>query len=179
MSDHDRMTNPGRPATASPEAFGRAFAACTRDALLTFRNTVGQCVGLCAAVSWRLAENGVPNKVALGSLTCGGILAFEYSGPFVTDGSNPSTWDGHAWIEFPGGVIGEPSLLRTAKAAPRQSNLRQSLERQGVIDKGAFLLPESDALAAFGLKYTRMAYLAQGDFEPLIRGLIATNEPSP
>ncbi|TXN73418.1 hypothetical protein [Methylobacterium sp. WL6] len=179
MSDHDRITNPDRHVTASPEGFGRAFATCTTDALRNFRNTVGQCVGLCAAISWRLTKDGVPNKVALGSLSCGGIPSFEYSGPFVTDRSNSSAWDGHAWIEFPGGVIGEPSLLRTAKAAPRHSNLRQSLERQGLIDKGAFLLPESEALADLGLKYTRMAYLAEGEFEPLIRGLIATNEPPP
>lgn len=176
------MTRPphfDRPRLAMPEAPGKAFAARTKDALLAFRNTVGQCVGLCAAISLRLTEDGVPNKVALGSLSCGGILAFRYGGPFVADGSSPVDWDGHAWIEFPGGIIGEPSLLRTAKAAPRQSNLRQSLERQGIIDKGAFLLPESEALAALGLKYEREAYLAEADFEPVIRGLIATNDAPP
>ncbi|MCJ2093116.1 hypothetical protein MKK67_11500 [Methylobacterium sp. J-072] len=173
------MSDPDQPVTATPEAVRKAFATCTTDALRMFRNTVGQCVGLCAAISWRLTEDGVPNKVALGSLSCGGVPAFEYSGPFVTDGSSPVDWDGHAWIEFPGGIIGEPSLLRTAKAAPRQSNLRQSLERQGVIDKGAFILPGRDTLAVFGLKYTRMAYLAEGDFDPLIHGLIATNNASP
>ncbi|GJE14577.1 hypothetical protein [Methylobacterium longum] len=173
------MSDPNQHVTATPEAFRKAFAACTKDALLTFRNTDKQCVGLCAAISWSLTEDGVPNKVALGSLSCEGVLAFKYSGPFVTDGSVPLDWDGHAWIEFPGGIIGEPSLLRTAKAAPRQSNLRQSLERQGLIDKGAFILPENDTLAAFGLKYTRMAYLAAGDFDPLIRGLVAMNPPAP
>lgn len=173
------MPDPDQHVTATPEAFGKAFAACTRDALLTFRNTTGQCVGLCAAISWALTQDGVSNKVALGSLYCGGVPAFVYSGPFSTALSDTIVWDGHAWIEFPSGIIGEPSLLRTAKAAPRENYLRQTLERLGIIDKGAFLLPESDALAAFGLKYTRMAYLAEGDFDPLIHGLIATNPPAP
>ncbi|OAI23823.1 hypothetical protein A1351_18715 [Methylosinus sp. R-45379] len=159
-----------------PEELKAAFSKCAVDALATFPKTAGQCVALCAYISARLTEDSIANRVALGSLSCNGVKTFQYKKPISVAPSGSSVWDGHAWIEFPDGVIGEPSLFRTAKAFPKHSSLRQNLEAHGLIDRGAILISASDALKDYGLKYRQRTYLKEAAFVPLIHGLMAINE---
>jgi hypothetical protein len=158
-----------------PEELKAAFSRRSMEALTSFPNTIGQCAALCAYISARLTEDSIANRVALGSLSCNGVKAFQYKKPIPAMPSASTVWDGHAWIEFPDGVIGEPSLFRTARAAPKQSNLRQNLETHGLIGRGAILIAASDALIDYGLKYRQITYLNEEAFLPLIDGLMTVN----
>jgi hypothetical protein len=163
----------------TPDDIKAPFRKRAVEALTVFPDTIGQCAALCAYISARLTEDSIPNKVALGSLSCNGIKAFHYNKPIPAMPSASMVWDGHAWIEFSGGIIGEASLFRTARAAPPQSNLRQNLEAHGLLGRGAILIAANDALADYGLKYRQKTYLAESAFPILIDGLIAINKGRP
>jgi hypothetical protein len=163
------------PASSS-ESLNEAFSKRALEALTAFPDTIGQCVALCAYISARLTEDSIANRVALGSLSSNGVKAFQYRKPVTAISSASTVWDGHAWIELAGGMIGEPSLFRTARAAQRQSNLRQNLEAHGLIGKGAILISAADALKDYGLKYRQKGYLQEAAFPRLIEGLIAMNK---
>ena len=154
-----------------------AFQNRAREMLALFPRTEGQCVGLCACISAKLDEDRIPHSVALGSLSCNGIKAFQYVKAFPSKPSGPIVWDGHAWIEFSHGYIGEPSLLRTARVLPDTSNIKQHLQSLGIIGKGAILLNEQ-AKQKMGLKYTRKAILRPSLIASLAAGLISINDSS-
>lgn len=160
-----------------PEEVKNSFESHTVDALTIFPNTVGQCVALCAYISSKIREDNVECKVALGSLSCGGIKTFQYIKAFS---SNPNVskfteWDGHAWIEFGDDFIGEPSLIRTANARPIGSNLRSHLTKLDMLGRGAFLSSKEDIKLNMHLKYTRKNILKDRMIKPLIAGLFELN----
>lgn len=144
------------------------------SALSRFRFTTGQCVGLCAYISKNLKALGVENTVALGSLTCAGVKAFQYTKPIQQRPKTLVNWDGHAWIELSDGFVVEPSLLRTARAAPPSSNLRRHLENLDMLERGALLMYPEDR-KVFELKYVRKAVLKENRYDEMIEGLIFLN----
>ncbi len=146
------------------------FRDSATSALRRFPHTVGQCVGLCAYISRDLKGRGVSNEVALGSLTCAGIRVFKYNKPIPARPKRLVDWDGHAWIEFADGVVGEPSLLRTARNKPNNSNIKRHLHELGFLN-GWALLMSRDEQRNFGLKYVRKQILKEDRFDNLIGGL--------
>ena len=152
------------------EGFGKR----TRDALDAFPNTVGRCVNLCAYISARLRDDGILNEVCLGSLSCNGTKTFQYRKAFPRNPKGPVEWYGHAWLEFSDGRIGEPSLIRTARAQPANNNLRRHLEILGFLNRGAVLMRKEGAIRN-GFKYTKKSILGRELERPLIEGLLAVN----
>ncbi len=152
------------------EGFGKRAT----EALAAFPNTVGRCVNLCAYISARLRDDGILNEVCLGSLSCNGTKTFQYRKAFPRNPKGPVEWDGHAWLEFSDGRIGEPSLMRTARAQSEHSNLRRHLEMLEILDRGAVLMSKEDATRN-GFKYTRKSILGRELERPLIEGLLAVN----
>lgn len=150
------------------------FGKRATEALAAFPNTIGRCVNLCAFISARLRDDGIMNDVCLGSLSCSGKKAFQYRKPFPRNPKGPIEWDGHAWLEFSDGRIGEPSLMRTARAQPMHSNLRRHLEMLQILERGAVLISKEDAIEN-GFKYTRKGVLWRDLERPLIEGLFAIN----
>ena len=150
-----------------------AFVQRTTEALRIFPETAGRRVALCAYISDGLDKAGIPHSVALGSLSCNGLKTFQYRKAFPSNPKGPIIWEGHTWIELDG-YIGEPSLLRTARAQSVGSNLRRHLEHLGIIDRGAILMDEQSR-REFGLKYFRKETLKKTMIEPLIAGLISEN----
>ena len=155
------------------ELFSTAFSKRTTEALETFSNTAGLCLNLCAFISEKLKEDSIAHCIALGTLSCRGVTAFEYLEYPSFESSN--IWDGHAWIEFPSNYIGEPSLLRSARSLPSHSNIKQYLMEQNIIERGAFLL-SPEALSNTELNYSKEAVLSESKIAPLIEGLIAVND---
>ena len=157
------------------EKFKSCFQKHVHDTLHLFPNTIGQCVSLCACISSKLSIDEIPHVVALGSLSCNGIKTFQYVRAFPSNPTKPISWDGHAWLEFPNGFIGEPSLLRTARAQESISNLRRHFENLGMLDRGAFLM-DKQARHDAGLKYTRKSILNEKMIPSLVKGLISLNQ---
>ncbi len=89
--------------TLDQEKFGQR----TVEALAAFPKTVGRCANLCAYISEKLRWDDVDHLVALGSLSCNGVKVFQYRKPFPQKPKQEIIWDGHAWIEFPDGSIGD------------------------------------------------------------------------
>ena len=135
-----------------------------------FPNTSGLCVYVCAYISFELENDGIPHSVALGSLSCNGVKVFQYNKGFPRKPTRPVDWDGHAWIEFPGGYIGEPSLLRTARTLPETSNVKNHLKRLDVLDRGALLFSTQQAKIN-GFKYSKKQELHKSMIPPLIEAL--------
>lgn len=154
---------------------GPVFLEVASEALQRFPNTVGQCISLCAYLSTQLSERNVPHSIVLGSLNCLGVKTFKYTRSFPRRPSGPIEWDGHAWLEFPGDLIGDPSLTRTARVQAQHSNLRLHLDRLGLLQRGGFLLGRRE-LADSGLKYIAKKELKKFDLNALVRGLEFLNE---
>lgn len=156
------------------EFFAERFGERTTEVLGIFPITAGLCVNLCACISFKLEEDGVPHTVCLGSLSCNGVKVFRYIKAFPRRPVRPVEWDGHAWIEFPQGYIGEPSLLRSARTFPDGSNIKNHLRRLGVLNRGSMLLSPED-VRDYGLKYTKKQELHESMTLPLIEGLVEIN----
>jgi hypothetical protein len=159
----------------TPSRVEAGFKKHATESLRLFSFIIGQCVPLCAHISAKLTNDDIPHSVALGSLSCNGIKTFQYVRAFPSNPQGPVQWDGHAWIEFPDGYIGEPSLLRTARTQQIYSNLRQHFERLGMIELGAFLM-NKEARDEARLKYIRKKTLDQSMFPRLIAGLEFLNQ---
>ncbi len=149
-----------------------------RDAAVTtlsaFASTEGQCVGVSASISLILQDRNIPHKIALGSLSCNGVKAFQYRKAIPKSSNGIMDWDGHAWIEFVEGYIGEASLFRTAKAALCNSNMRQHLKSCGLLTKGAIFF-DLESRRNFRLKYVRKSYLDLGMAPRFSDGLMQIN----
>ena len=156
------------------EAFSEKFSQRTSEVLGIFPNTAGLCVNLCACISFALQNDGVAHSVALGSLSCKGVKVFQYTGAFPRKPNRPAAWDGHAWIEFADGYIGEPSLLRTARTFPETSNVKNHLKRLGLLGRGALLFSAQQA-KDHGFKYTKKQELHRPTIPSLIEGLVHVN----
>ncbi len=156
------------------EDIKNSFNIRVTEALSLFPNTIGQCVALCAYVSSGLEQDGVHHSVAVGSLSCNGIKTFQYKRAFSSTPNIMHNWEGHAWIEFSDGVIGDPSLIRTARHQGPTSNLRRHLESLDLLSRGALLM-DANARKEDRLKYYRKSYLKPKMFTPLIDGLKAMN----
>jgi len=160
-----------------PIEIRESFVKHTTTAFNVFENTKGQCVALCAYIGSKIKDDNINCCIALGSLSCNGIETYEYSGEFP---SNPNEskfidWEGHAWIEFENRFIGEPSLIRTAKALPRESNVRTQLEKIDMLSTGAFLTCKNDALFNMGLLYEKKNTLNNEMIRPIAAGLFKLN----
>jgi hypothetical protein len=144
---------------------------CT-EILTDFKKTQGQCVAVSALLSERLHAVGIENYVALGTLWCSDILAFKYNGVFdVLPGVQE--WDGHAWVVSASDMLIDLSLLRSAKALPDNSNLKQTLRDLGWLGKGAILTSINNTAP---LKYSEQAQLKGELFSAIISGLCAQND---
>jgi len=154
--------------------FSEKFCKRATEALTHFPLTEGLCVNLCAIISSKLSEDNVPHSVCLGSLSCNGVKAFKYTKAFPRKPSGPVNWSGHAWIEFPKGYIGEPSLLRTARSLPAHSNIRNHLDKLDLLRSGILLFSPGDVKGS-GLKYTKKKLLHKSAIPSLARGLIEMN----
>lgn len=142
-----------------------------RDILFEFPETRGQCVGVSALLSQRLSSVECENYVALGSLKCRGRLAFKYSGPISSE-PGITQWDGHAWVIAANDTLIDLSLLRTAGALPKHSNLRRYLDEEGLLGKGVALMHRQ---ATHHLSYFEKERLGHALFAPAIAGLYVKN----
>lgn len=160
--------------TESYAFFSEKFGQRTTEGLTIFPVTEGLCVNLCAWISLKLHEDGVRHCVCLGSLSCNGVRAFKYIKAFPRKPTRPIDWDGHAWIEFSQGYIGEPSLLRTARSLPSGSNIKKHLEFLNLLHRGAVLFSPQDVKDS-GLKYTKKQVMHESTIPLLVQGLIRIN----
>lgn len=133
----------------------------------------GACVMMCALLETELRErHGIPAVCVAGDVTIGGTPTFRCNGPLPTfeadaepGGSPPAmtlSWDGHCWVEL-GGLIVEISLLRTARAQPPNSNLRQFVDATFAPRQGAFAIPANDLPP--GLQYRRRFVLTDNQVD--------------
>jgi len=158
-----------------PEPIVEAFGSLAQTALEVFPVTTWQCVGLSAWIANQLNTEGVGCKVALGSLRCNNILAFKYVRPVPKRPKKSFNWDGHAWVEFEGNIIGDASLCRTARESPSASNMRNHLEHIGALHLGALMFTYSKARNSHGLKYSRKSYLHDEAYNTVIEALERIN----
>lgn len=157
------------------DSAAKRFLEISTEVLKSYRYIDNQCVSVCSLISSELAKDGIAHCVALGSLSCDGIKAFQYKKPFPRRPKTGVVWDGHAWIEFHGEVIGEATLMRSARRFPETSNIKMYLRRHHLLDKGAFALPKTE-LRQGGLKYTKLNELPNSMIAPLIDGLKYIND---
>ncbi|RPE63278.1 hypothetical protein EDD53_2877 [Pacificibacter maritimus] len=151
------------------------FMEISRDMLKTHPNTASQCVAVCALISSELDQDEIPHSIALGSLSCNGVKAFQYKKAFPKRPKSLVDWEGHAWIDFDCGLVGEATLMRTARRFPDTSNMKSCLKSANLLDKGPFVLPRT-TLLQLGLKYTKRSQLHRSIYNPLIDGLKFIND---
>lgn len=143
----------------------------TTFVLDAFPKLAGKCLGGSAALSLRLTEEGVPNYVALGSLTCRGIQAFTYT-PLNLDAGG--VWDGHAWVVISDAMIMDVSLIKTARERPENSNIKKSLKP--ILERGAIGFSRQGRLSIYeDLVYEEVSRLPDHGRDRLIRGLLEYN----
>jgi len=140
-----------------------------------FEKLDGMCLGGSVALSTRLDELGVSSYVALGTLTCDGITAFEYSKPnFPKTKDGKFDWDGHAWCVVENHWIADITLIRTARALPVGSNLKRHF--LPILNKGAIIVRrKGDVSSSDKLKYQECARLPKSSYDSLLAGVMHHN----
>lgn len=157
------------------DATAKRFLEISTEILKSYSYIDNQCVSVCALISSELEKDGIAHSIALGSLSCNGIKAFQYKKAFPKKPKTGVVWDGHAWIDFDGEVVGEATLMRSARRFPETSNIKTHLKRLNLLNKGAFVLPRAE-LRQLGLKYTKRKELPISMVTPLIEGLKHIND---
>ena len=143
----------------------------TTFVLDAFPKLAGKCLGGSAALSLRLTNAGVPNYVALGSLTCRGIQAFTYT-PLNLDIGG--VWDGHAWVVIEETIIMDVTLIKTARERPDNSNVKKSLKH--ILERGAIGFKKQGRFSHYEeFIYEEVGRLPDYGRDRLIRGLLEHN----
>jgi len=135
----------------------------------------GLCLGGSVALSTRLDELGVSNYVALGTLRCAGVTAFEYSKPNIPKTKDGKfDWDGHAWCVVEDKWIADVTLIRTARALPVASNLKRHF--LPILNRGAIIVRrKGDISSSDGLEYQECARLPKSAHDGLLAGVMHHN----
>ncbi len=143
--------------------------------LAGFEKLDGMCLGGSVALSTRLDELGASNYVALGTLRCTGVTAFEYSPPNIPNQKDGKfDWDGHVWCVVEDKWIADITLIRTARALPEGSNLKHHFLT--VLNRGAVIVRrKGDISSSDGLEYRECARLPKSAHDGLLAGVMHHN----
>jgi len=136
-----------------------------------FTRLAGQCLSGSVAICKRFSEAGIDSYVALGTLTCNNIIAYQYEASnFETSGD----WSGHAWCVVENNWIVDITLLQTALKLPQNSNIKRNLiSLQG---GGAIAFKKRDDVWIFGdLVYSEQAILPKSKYDGLLTMLLDTH----
>jgi len=140
-----------------------------------FEKLDGMCLGGSVALSTRLDELGVLNHVALGTLRCAGVTAFEYSKPNIPKTKDGNfNWDGHAWCVVEDEWIADVTLIRTARALPVGSNLKRHF--LPILNRGAIIVRRKGEISfSEELEYRECSKLPKSTYEGLLAGVMRHN----
>jgi hypothetical protein len=144
-----------------------------KDIMSSVQPSFGACAMLSAAWAGMLNDHyDIPAIVVAGDLKIEGKRVFKCKKNISVSGNTEKflnrKWDGHCWIEIDG-FIGDLSIFRTAYSLKHPSVLRQFIESNFGLGRGAMLSPVEDIPQ--GMQYIPKFVLDDTQINGLIAGL--------
>ncbi len=150
------------------------FVTTARDLLDHTPAMFGKCAPMSAMWAALIRDRyDVPAVAVVGDLLVEGSTIFSCNGniphPETMTESQCAAWEGHCWIEI-AGMIGDISILRTARMIDRPSVLKAFLDRHIGLQRGMMMMDRT-RLEAIGMNYVAKHVLSDSQMNSLIGGM--------
>ena len=153
---------------------GDVFAKSARELLANTPVMFGKCAPMSAMWGALLRDRyAVPAAVVVGDLIIEGHTIFRCNGN-IPEGeaateSHCLAWEGHCWVEIDG-MVGDISLLQTARMIERPSVLKTFLDTHIGLHRGMIMMDRT-RLETMGMAYVAKHVLTDSQMNGLIAGM--------